>query len=60
MKNTIKIDKARYEKMLDALQTTFDMFEKHIELKEIDAEFPRGSVWGIVKAALFSAVPTRG
>jgi hypothetical protein len=38
--------------LVDALNTALDMFKDHPELREIDAAFPRGSVYGIVKAAV--------
>ena len=37
--------------IMDALQTALDFFDRHPELKEIDADYPRGSVYGIVRAA---------
>lgn len=36
----------------DALLEVYEMFMRHPELQEIDGSFPRGSVFGIVKAAL--------
>lgn len=40
------------KQLADALHAAVEMFESHPELKEIDAAFPRGSVYGIVKAAV--------
>jgi hypothetical protein len=38
--------------LVDALVATLEMFDAQPELQEIDAAFPRGSVYGIVKAAV--------
>jgi hypothetical protein len=40
------------EQVIDAMRVTVQFFEAHPELKEIRAEFPRGPVYSIVKAAL--------
>jgi hypothetical protein len=39
------------EQVVDALRVVLDIFEKHTSLKQMDAEWPRGSVFGIVLAA---------
>jgi len=40
------------KRLADALRVTLEMFEAHPELKEIDATWPRGSVYGVVKLAV--------
>ena len=37
--------------LVDALETVIEAFENGALDKEVDAEYPRGSVYGIVKAA---------
>lgn len=45
-------DKSPAAQAKDALLEVYEMFMAQPELQEIDARFPRGSVFGIVKSAL--------
>jgi len=55
MRNNNQLKQQAVEQAFEALKTVLNMMEQQPELKEIDAEFPRGSVFGIVRAAYENA-----